>query len=198
MKTSILFWSFVMLVVFPAYLGAQEIKINQDTIMSPEVEIKGHKAIPDKLKEGLLKDFGEGHKPFAWFTKSTRFNDSEWQKNSNVAEVLTYALQVRASNGSILEAEYTPEGKLIKSREYLKNFKPELNIMQALQNTEYKDWVVKKTSQLKKTSSYGHEKERYALVMTKGKEKKTIFFDGNSRMIAVQPGEHRELADLDQ
>jgi hypothetical protein len=195
MKTSILFWSFVMLVVFPAYMGAQ-----QDTTGFPlrESKVQAHRVIPDKVKEAVLNDFGESHKPLAWFTKSTRFNDSEWQKSSNVAEVLTYALQVRASNGSILEVEYTPDGKLIKSREYLKNFKPELNIMGTLQNTEYKDWVLKKTSQLKKVSFNGSKKGRYALVMAKGKEKKTIYFDENSRMIAVQPGEHRELADLDR
>jgi hypothetical protein len=201
MKTSFLFWSFVVLAVFPAYLCAQQ----QDTIEGiplPESMIQRRwipkDLVPDKVKDAVLRDFGEGHKPMAWIDTLSRFNDSEWQKSTNVAEVLSYALRVTVSNGSTLDAVYTPDGKMVKSREYVKNFRPELNIMQALRNTEYGDWDIKKNSHLIKGSSSGPEKERYAFVMQKGKEKKTIYFDENSRMIAVQPGEHGELADLDR
>jgi hypothetical protein len=190
MKKSMLFWSFVMLAVFPAYLGAQE---------SHEVVIQGSRdLVPAKVKQALLNDFGESHKPLAWFTNSTLFNDNEWRHSINVEtqEIYKYAIHVKTSAGSSLYVEYAPDGKRILSREYLKNFRPAPQIMRALQNNGYRGWGLKETSQLIKASSNGPEKERYALLMAKGKEKKTVFVDGNSRLLAVQPGKHLELADL--
>jgi hypothetical protein len=193
MKKSVLFWSFVMLAFFPAYLCAQEIK---EKITSPTVEILGPLAA---AKKAFLNDFGPGHEPIEWINTNIIFNDNEWQQSINVEkqEVYKYAFHMRTDNGSILDAVYTSDGKRLSSREYLKNFRPPLNIILALQNTEFKDWRLKNTFQVIKVFSTGLEKERYALVMKKGKEKKTIFFDENSRMLAAKSGEHGELADLD-
>jgi hypothetical protein len=198
MKKSMLFWSFVMLAVFPAYLSGQQIITVPEATKFGEVRVS--KALPPKVREAVLNDFGESHKPLAWFTNSTLFNDNEWRHSTNVEklEVYKYAIHVRTSAGSSLYAEYAADGKRISSREYLKNFRPAPQIMLNMQKNGYKDWGLKETSQLIKASSNGPEKERYALVMVKGKEKKTIFFDENSRMLAVEPGEHLELADLER
>jgi hypothetical protein len=198
MKKSMLFWSFVMLAVFPAYLGAQESEYPLTVPKFGEVTVS--KALPAKVREAVLNDFGESHKPLAWFTNSTLFNDYEWRQSTNVdkLEVYKYAIHVTTNAGSSLDAEYAADGKRIFSREYLKNFRPAPQIMLTLQKNGYKDWGLKETSQLIKASSNGPEKERYALVMTKGKEKKTVIFDGNSQLLAVQKGEHLELADLDR
>jgi len=192
MKKSTFFWCFIMLVVFPAYLYAQE---------SHEAVIMGSKDIvPAKVKEAVLNDFGASHQPFAWVDNASFFNSEEWIKSTNVEklEVITYVIRTKTTNGSSLDAVYAADGKLISSREYLKNFRPDRNIMLALQNTEYKDWGLKKTSQLIKVSSTGSEKQRYALVMMKGKEKKTLYIDENNKVLAVVPGEHATLADLDR
>jgi hypothetical protein len=204
MKKPMLFWSFVMLAVFPAYLGAQEIK---QQITFPEVEIQGKMdLVPAKVKEAVLNHFGESHEPFAWIntnslwicTKSI-FNDYEWQQNTADANlpVCSYALHVKTNTGSTLDAVYTSDGKRISSREYLKNHKPTRDILLALQNSEFRDWGLKKSSHLKKVSSDGSEIQHYEIVVQKGKEKKTIHFDENSRILAVENGEHIELADLD-
>jgi hypothetical protein len=94
-----------------------------------------------------------------------------------------------------LYADYTPEGKLSRSREYVKSFVPSHDILVALQNSEYKDWSISKDIFLRKLALNGSEKQRYTLVMKKGNEKKTILLDANGKMLAVQPGVHLELAD---
>jgi hypothetical protein len=206
MKKSILFWSFVMLVVFPAYLGAQESK--DSIIVTKFGEVRASKdLVPAKVKQAVLNDFGESHQPFAWISNTSLwvitkslFNDYEWRQSASAAviEEYSYAFQIKSNTGSTLGAVYASGGKRISSREYLKNFKPGRNIVLALQDSEYKDWELKKVSQLIKVSSDGSEKQHYAIVVKKGKEKKTIHFDENSRMLAVEKGDHGELADLDR
>jgi hypothetical protein len=193
MKKSMLFWSFVVLALFPAYLFAQDIQL-------PTIEIRaGQDKVPARVKDALLNDFGEGHKPFVWVTNNSLFRMNNWEQSSGVEnkEIYSYSIRTKTSTGSTLDALYTQDGKLISSREYLKNFKPSQNVLLALQNSEFKDWGIKKNFHLIKSSSNGIEKERYALEMIKGKDKKTVRFDAKSGILAVVPGELKELADLD-
>jgi hypothetical protein len=192
MKKSMLFWSFVVLALFPTYLFAQEIQL-------PTIEIRaGQDKVPARVKDALLNDFGEGHQPFVWVTNSSlfRINGLEQGINLENMEVYSYSIRTNTTAGSSLDAVYTPDGKLISAREYLKNIKPSQNVLLALQNSEFKDWGMKKNFHLIKYSSKGIEKERYALVMIKGKDKKTVHLDANGAMLAVVPGELKELADI--
>jgi len=194
MKKSTLFWSFVILAVFPAYLGAQEIQL-------PTVEIRVNQdLVPAKVKDAVLNDFGVGHKPIEWVNSNTIFNASQWTQRSdvNTLDIHSYSLRVKTDNGSSLDAFYTADGKLINSREYLKNFKPSQEILMTIQNSEYKDWGISKDFHLIKVSSTGSSTERLGFVMKKGKEKKTVYFDENNRILAVESGDHGELADLDR
>jgi hypothetical protein len=180
MKKSMLFGSFVMLAFSPTYLCAQDIQL-------PTVEIRvTQDLVPKVVKEAVLKDFGEGHNPIVWVTPQSLFDTYEWAQSTNVdnLDIYYYALQCKTTVGSTLYVVYSPEGKLINSKEVIKNFRPELRIMLALQNTEYKDWAISKDLLVKKVSSNGSEKERYALMMKKGNAKKTIFLDAKGSMLA--------------
>jgi hypothetical protein len=197
MKKSMLLGSFLMLALVPAYLSAQEINL-------PAVEIRVNQdLVPAKVKAAVMNDFGVNHKPFAWIESNTVFDTYDWAQitDPNVLDVYAYGIHAKTSIGSTLDATYSADGKLINSREYIRNFKPSLNVMLALQNTQYKDWGIKKDSHLRKFSnqfSNGSEKERFAIVMEKGKEKKTILLDENGNILADRPGAHIELADLDR
>lgn len=191
MKKSIFFGSLLMVAFSPAYLFAQEIKL-------PTVEIRvSQDKVPAQVKEAILNDFGEGHKPIAWVTNNSQFDTYAWEQSTNIenVDVFNYAIHTKTTAGSTLDAVYTSDGKRINSKEHLINFKPGLNIMLALQNTEFKDWGVKKSLHSIKVSSSGSEKERYALIMKKGNAKKTVYLDSNGRMLANLEGEHLELAD---
>jgi hypothetical protein len=113
-------------------------------------------------------------------------------------DIYAYGMHSKTSTGSTLDAVYASDGKLINSREYIRDFKPSLNIMLALQNTEYKDWGLKEDSHLIKRFSNGSEKDRYAFVMIKGNKKETVYLDGGGTKLAERRGDHGELADLDR
>ena len=182
-----------MVAIFPAYLFAQQIQL-------PTVEIKiTQDLVPQAVKQAALKDFGSDHKPITWITEESLFNADVWTQSTNVEnmDIYNYALHSQTSTGCTLDAYYTLDGTLINARECLKNFKPDLKIMLALQGTEYRDWSVSKDFLIRKISYYRSEKLRIGLVMQKGKEKKTLLFDDNAKMIANQEGEHMELADAD-
>jgi hypothetical protein len=198
MKKSMLFNSLLLLAIFPSYLFAQEIKL-------PTVEIRvSQDLVPAKVKDAFMNDFGPGHSPFAWVNSNTVFDTYEWAQiaDPSTLEIYSYGLHSKTTSGSTLDALYSVDGKLINSREYIRDFKPSLNVMLALQNTQYKDWGIKKDSHLIKYSSQfsssGSEKERYALVMQKGREKKTILLDEKGNILADRSGAHAELAFLDR
>jgi hypothetical protein len=173
MKKSNLLGMFVMLALLPAYLQAQHINL-------PTMVIKvSQDKVPLKVKEAFLKDFGEGHKPFAWATAQTLFDTYEWEQRTNVKnmEIYTYALHTETTVGSSLDAVYTADGKLINSRELVKDFEPPRNILSALQNSKYKDWVIAKDFHIIKISNGSNEKEHYDFRLTKGNAKKTVYFD---------------------
>jgi hypothetical protein len=198
MKKSMLFGSFLMLALVPAFVFAQNIKL-------PTVEIRVNQdLVPAKVKIAVMNDFGANHKPFAWIENNTVFNTYDWAQitDPNVLDVYAYGLHVKTLSGSSLDVTYTADGKLINSREYIRDFRPSLDVMLALQNSQYKDWGIKTDSHLRKFSSTfssnGSEKERYALVMQKGKEKKTLLLDSNGNILADKSGAHTELAFLER
>lgn len=185
MKKSIYFRSLLMLALFPSYLYAQEIQL-------PTIEIMGNRdKIPSKVKEAFMNDFGECHEPFVWATSQTHFVTNGLEQSADVdnIEVNYYAFHTSTSTGSSLSALYSPDGKLIRSREYLKNFCPAQNIVIALQNSDYKDWYITRNFHIIKVSSKGTEKDQCALILKKGKEKKVIYFDPNGGMIISKKGE---------
>ena len=172
MKKSMLFGSFVMLALFPAYLSAQEIEL-------PTVEVKvTQDKVPAVVKEAILNDFGESHSP-VWVTRDSHFDTFDWQQSTNIdnMDVYNYSIHTKTNRGSTLDAFYTAKGQRINSIEHLKNFRPEQSVIMALQNSEYKDWVISSDFLIRKVLSNGKEKERYAIVLQKGNEKKTVYIN---------------------
>jgi len=164
-----------MLAIFPALLSAQDIQL-------PTIEIRASQdKVPLMVKEAVLSDFGESHKPMVWVTDNSLFKRGEWEQITNIEDmdVLSYSVNVKTSTGCTLNAVYTPDGKLISSREYFRNFTPAQKILMALQNSEYKDWGIKKSFHVIKASSKGIENERYALILKKGSDKKTVYIKEN-------------------
>ena len=174
------------LVFFPAFSQKRQIQ------QLPAAEVNANQSmLPDAVKEAFMREFGEGHQPFAWITDPSDFNTYRLESN-DYDNLNQFSLYTRASNGSTLNVYYKADGTLLSSRENLKNFKPQNQIMVSLQSTEYKDWLLNKTFHVIKSSSKGIEKERYGLVMKKGKEKRTLLFDPNGVMLADIRGELAE------
>jgi len=161
--------SVLLLGFFTAYAQKQQVQ------QLPALEVKvSQDKVPAKVKEAFIKKFGDGHQPFAWVSGPSDFNTYRLESlNPESTDIEQYSMHTRATNGSTLDVYYSADGKLLSSRENLKNFRPEHHIMVSLQNTEYKDWALSKNFRVIKISHKGDEKERYGFVMKKGKEKKT-------------------------
>lgn len=180
MKKSMLFGSLLMLAFSPLYLCAQEIQL-------PTFEVKvSQDRVPLKVKEAILKNFGEGHQPIAWVTPQSLIDTYWWEQSVNIdnEDVYTYSIHTKTTNGWTLDAFYTADGKLINSVETLKNFRPDEKILLAVQNSEFKDWGIKSDLHVIKTTSRGAEKQRYALIMMKGNTKRTLHFNTNGDIMS--------------
>lgn len=179
------------LVFFPAFSQKRQIQ------QLPVAEVNANQGmLPDRVREAFIKEFGEGHQPFAWIIDASNINTDKLQSENLDFE--SYTLSTRTNNGSTLDASYTADGTLLSSRENLKNFRLDRPILVSLQNTQYKDWSINKTFHVIKSSSKGIEKERYGIVMKKGKEKRTIMLDPNGVLLAERRGEPSEANWEDQ
>lgn len=181
----------LLLAFFPAISQKRQIQ------QLPVAEVKANQdVIPDRIKEAFIQEFGAGHQPFAWVTDQSNFNTQKLEGGDQDFE--RYSMHTRTNNGSTLDAYYGADGKLLNSRENLKNFRLERPILISLQNSQYKDWSIAKTFHVIKSSSKGIEKERYGIVMKKGKEKRTVMLDPNGVLLAERRGELSEANWEDQ
>lgn len=168
-----------LLAVFPVFVNAQQ------QVQLPSVEIRvGADKVPPVVKDAFLKDFGPDHKPIVWATSQSKFNTWGWEHSTNVAnqEVYDYIIHTKTSKGSELDAVYTPDGKLIRSREDVRNFVPPKAILASLQNSDYKNWKITKNVHVIKVNEGGKSKEHYQIQLQKGKDKKSVYFDKDGNM----------------
>jgi hypothetical protein len=181
----------LLLVFFPAFSQKRQIQ------QLPAAEVKSDQGmLPDRVREAFIKNFGEGHLPFAWVTDVSNINTERLQSENLDFE--RYTLSTRTNGGSTLDAYYSADGTLLSSRENLKNFRLDRPILVSLQSTQYKDWSINKTFHVIKSSFKGIEKERYGIVMKKGKEKRTLLLDPNGMLLADIRGELSEANWEDQ
>lgn len=180
MKKSMLFVVFICLAAFPSF--SQEEK--QVTLPTIEIRVSPD-LVPPVVKDAVVKDFGEGHQPIVWATTKSKFNTFGWEQSVDVAtqDINYYAVHTQTSTGSALDAVYTPDGKLVRSRELVKNFQPPQTILASLQKSDYKDWTIAKDVHLVKVYQGGAAKEHYDLQMVNGKKKKTLYFDKDGNMM---------------
>lgn len=179
MKKSMFFMIFILLAAVPACLLAQNIEL-------PAVEIRVTiDKVPPAVKGAFVKDFGEGHQPMVWATTSSKFDTYGWEQSVDVQnqEIYYYALHTQTSNGGSLDAVYTPDGKLIRSREEVKNFEPPQVILASLEKSNYKDWKIAKDVHVIKVYEGKTSKDQYALRLEKGKQKKVVYFDKSGNML---------------
>jgi hypothetical protein len=171
---------FILLAVFPSWVFAQ---VKEITLEPIEIKVTVDK-VPPAVKAAVVRDFGEEHQPVVWANSHSQFSTWGWEQNVNPdnMEINYYTIHTRKPNGSYLEAVYTPDGKLVRSREEVKNFVPPKSILTSLQESAYNDWTIDKDVLVIKAFENKANKEQYALKLVKGKDKKTVYFDKEGNM----------------
>jgi hypothetical protein len=181
MKKSILIKSLVFFTAFPAYVSAQEKEITLEPV---EIRVTLDK-VPPAVKAAVVRDFGEEHQPVVWANSHSKFDTWGWEQtvNADRMEINYYTIHTHQSNGSYLEAVYTPDGKLVRSREEIKNFIPSKAILTSLQYSDYRDWKINKDVHIIKAYEGKTNKEHYAFKLEKGNQKKTVYFDKEGNLV---------------
>ena len=184
MKKSVFLNIFILLAVFPAWLFAQVQEIQLDTV---EIRVTLDK-VPPAVKAAVINDFGEEHQPVVWANSHSKFRTYGWEQDVNPdTEIDYYTIHTHKSNGSYLEAVYTADGKLQRSREEIKNFVPPQPVMASLAKSDYKDWKIDKNVLVIKAVEGKATKEHYAFKLQKGRDKKTVYFDKDGNMLMNKP-----------
>jgi hypothetical protein len=191
MKTMSVFTSLGLLFLSftPMVLQAQESEKPRITL--PEVEVLNYNEDHFLINENFHRLYGESHKPFVWADNDFFL----FPKSKHDPDIITYTIKGEASNGSTLYVIYSHEGKLLKSKEVLRNFTPAEPIINTLRNIEHKGWIVKKNVSIRKITNDGVMTERNYLRLEKGKNKKILCLDENGRRIN---GTKDEIAELDR
>lgn len=182
MKNSFMLKIFTLLAFVPTYLNAQETEQNVE-LNTVEIRVTKDK-VPPTVKDAVMRDFGEGT-PLVWATTSSKFNTFGWEqlRNVNNQNIDAYSVHIKGKNGSALVAIYTPDGKLIRSKETLKGMATPPIILSSLAKSDYKDWKVSQENAIIKTYS-GTTNEHYAVRVEKGKQKKLLYFDKDGNMVS--------------
>ena len=181
MKKSLLFNVAVLLTAVPAYVSAQEKEITLEPV---EIRVTLDK-VPPAVKAAVVRDFGEEHQPVVWANSHSNFETFGWEQTVDAGNmnINYYTIHTYQSNGSYLEAVYSANGKLQRSREEIKNFTPNKAIMARLQNSEFKDWNLTGDVLLIKAIKGKTAKEHYSLQLQKGNQKRTVYFDKEGHML---------------
>ncbi len=171
-----------LLSVFPALLFAQQ---KQEKITPVEFKTDPAK-VPAIVKENFMKDFGRGNQPVAWATSKTKFEPYGWDQNINagIEKNWLYICHAKTSNGDQLDAVFLPDGKLIRSREEVKNFDPPKVVLAAIEKSPYKDWKITKDAAIIRTYDENDKSNsHYDIVLQKGREKKHMYFDDKGNIL---------------
>jgi hypothetical protein len=107
--------------------------------------------------------------------------------NPETMDINYYVLHTKTKTGSALDAVYTPDGKLVRSREEIKDFEPPKTVLASIEKSPYKDWTITKDVHLIKVNESGKTMDHYDLKMEKGREKKSVYFDKDGNMLQNKP-----------
>jgi hypothetical protein len=164
----------LILLLFSSAIWAQNA---EDAIAIDEANV------PDKVKAAVNRDFGKDLK-IDWASTKLNFEQYGWEQIRDVSteDINYYTIHTKLAKGSEIDAVYTPDGKLIRSREKLEDFEPPKNILSALEKSPYKDWKIDKDVHVIKDHK-GKVQDHYVFLVQKGNERKNVYFDQSGKML---------------
>lgn len=177
LKINIFLLSFTL---FPGCIWAQVVS---DEVTSKELKLqKGE--IPETVEKTVTSDL-TNEEPVQWTLIS------ELVKSYGLSTLMTdegdvhpdnYYVKVKTINGSVYDALYSPDGKLIRWKEKLKDGHLPAFIQSELIKDEYKDWKVVSDEYFIK--EYRNNASKYYLVkIEKGRQKKNLYFNDSGTLL---------------
>ena len=163
------------LLAYPVYSQNNDI---EEEVPLGKLILKG-KDIPVSLKKAAEKNYSNGNvfqyysfpyllKEYGWAFKN---NESDMPDNS---EPTLYAVQIQTDQGTI-DAVYTGDGKLIRSREVLKDIELPTSVMNAYEKSEYHNCRI--VQDKLKIINGKNNKMYYTIFVEKDGRKHAMYFD---------------------
>ena len=177
MKTLFLISLLNLLVIFPSISQVEE-KVGEEVPLK-EIIVPIDK-IPATVVKAAKHDFIDGD-VLQWSKISQLFNEYEWnvKPNKSGAEIPDeYMVYMKTKDGSNMVAVYTKDGKLVRSKEKIKNAIVPQVIEKSIQEGAYKGWKTVGDKELVK--DYQNKLAKHYIVrVQKGNQKRTLYFDDN-------------------
>jgi hypothetical protein len=164
---------------------AQDLDVNE--IQPVEKMVLTKDKIPAAVNQAVSKDFRNGQ-PVKWGNFPYVLKEYGWvvDKADNTKPDY-YEVFIKTENGSDMYAIYSSDGKLIRSKEILRNMPLPKSIEEALFKSEYKDW--KKTGDLEKITNFMNaQKSHYIVTVEKNNKTHHLYFDDAGTMLRNKTG----------
>jgi hypothetical protein len=139
--------------------------------------------IPPQVLKAAEQLF-EGNTQVAWGVFPYELKNYGWEVNKDYNEPIEhYEIQFKSKDGSDIYAVFESTGELISSRIVNKNAPVPQAVVKALEKSEYKDWKIAGDVELIKNTQK-KVVEHYAVKLTKGNMKKTLYFTTKGDLLA--------------
>jgi len=178
MKKLLVTFAALMVFVLPS-LAQVDHDYNSNDMVPPENFALKKDQIPPAIIKAVNTDFALSN-PTTWSKFPYALKEYGWVYDIGTSNLNLNQFQVtmKTDNGNELDAIYSPDGKLIESREMSLNVKVPDYINEALSKSQYKDWTIVGDKEIIK---YYHDKnnveQHFRLTVEKENVKRSISFN---------------------
>ncbi len=141
--------------------------------------------IPTEVQKSAGKDFTYGV-PVQWSNFPYLFQKYGWTVVTEGSEDVKpdrYAVTIKTKGGGTFDAVYTANGKLLRSREILKDGPLPQVVETSLNESKYKNWKVFADKELIRDFE-NQGLKHYVVKVKNGNEKKALYFDEQGKLVA--------------
>ena len=142
--------------------------------------------IPPAIVQEVNKSF-QNYKALQWYSFPYLIKEYGWaykgQADANLGNTSPdqYAVHITTSEGSKVDAIYTKDGKLVRSREVIVNSTLPKPIVKAIETGPYKGWAIVGDRSIITVAK--NNSVHYAVKIEKNNVKHTLYFDKNGNQL---------------
>ncbi len=170
--------SFSAFAQMPVPEEEQEVPVDKLVLKSNDV--------PQDVKQSVQKSFMDGT-VIKWYSFPYTLKQYGWaykneiNNNSMDTRPNMYAVHIKTSDGSWVDAVFSKDGKLIRSKEVIKNSELPAPIINAIEKSKYHDWGITDDRVVIKDNK--NKTICYSVQVQKDNKKHNLYFDANGMQL---------------
>lgn len=172
-----------MLLIFgPVFSQAKDV---EEDVPVGKLVLKSNQ-VPPALQSAFKKSF-KNETPLEWYSfpyvlKKYGWAFKNYQGSSmESAQPVLYAVEMKTTEGSTIDAVYNENGKLLREKEVLKGVELPTPVIKALDNTEYKNYKI--VGDKLKITNVNNNMKYYSVAVEKNNKKHRLYFDQNGNQL---------------